>query len=104
MPHYPKEIEYSDKYYDDYYEYRHVMLPKEVFRKLPAKKLLTESEWRSLGVIQTKGWVHYTIHKPEPHILLFRRPIGTNPDTGLASKEIIAKIQEHEEKKHKNKV
>ena len=29
MPHYPSEIEYSDKYYDDCYEYRHVILTKE---------------------------------------------------------------------------
>jgi len=26
MPHYPGEIEYSDKYNDDSYEYRHVIL------------------------------------------------------------------------------
>ena len=29
------------------------------------------------------GWVHYEIHKPEPHILLFRRPLGTDPQTGM---------------------
>ena len=28
MPHYPSEIEYSDKYYDELFEYRHVQLPK----------------------------------------------------------------------------
>ncbi len=43
MPHYPDEIEYSDKYMDDYYEYRHVILPKEVYKKLPRGRLLTES-------------------------------------------------------------
>lgn len=43
MPHYPDEIEYSDKYMDDYYEYRHVILPKDVYKKLPRGKLLTES-------------------------------------------------------------
>jgi cyclin-dependent kinase regulatory subunit CKS1 len=101
MPHYPKEIEYSDKYFDDYYEYRHVILPKEIFKKLPAKKLLTESEWRSIGLTQSQGWVHFTIHKPEPHILLFRRPIGTNPETGLTNKETIIRIQEYEKNKHK---
>merc|ERR1719447_2452440 len=30
--------------------------------------------------------MHYGIHKPEPHILLFRRPIGTNSRTGKAPK------------------
>lgn len=43
MPHYPSEIEYSEKYYDDYYEYRHVILPKEVMKKIPHKgKVLSE--------------------------------------------------------------
>lgn len=27
--------------------------------------------------------IHYELHKPEPHILLFRRPLGTDPNTGL---------------------
>ena len=99
MPHYPKEIEYSEKYYDNYYEYRHVLLPKEIFKKLPAKKLLSESEWRSIGVNQSRGWVHFTFHKPEPHVLLFRRPIGTNPVTGITPTEIHAKIEEYEKMK-----
>lgn len=43
MPHYPDEVEYSDKYMDDHYEYRHVILPKDVYRKLPRNRLLTES-------------------------------------------------------------
>lgn len=43
MPHYPDEIEYSDKYMDDYYEYRHVILPKEVYKKLPRSRLLVEN-------------------------------------------------------------
>jgi cyclin-dependent kinase regulatory subunit CKS1 len=34
MPHYPEEIEYSDKYDDDVYEYRHVILPKAVAKKM----------------------------------------------------------------------
>ena len=25
------------------------------------------------------GWEHYALHRPEPHILLFRRPLGTDP-------------------------
>lgn len=99
MPHYPTEIEYSDKYTDEYYEYRHVLLPKEIFKKLPAKKLLSESEWRSIGIQQSKGWVNYTIHKPEPHILLFRRPLGTNTETGVTPPEILSKIEEFEKNK-----
>lgn len=32
----------------------------------------TQHEWRALGVQQSRGWVHYAIHRPEPHIMLFR--------------------------------
>ena len=38
MPHYPDEVEYSDKYMDDHYEYRHVILPKDVYRKMSANR------------------------------------------------------------------
>lgn len=85
MPHFPDEIEYSEKYMDETYEYRHVMLPKHVFKKAGRGRLLSETEWRSLGVQQSRGWVHYEMHKPEPFILLFRRPLGTDPNTGLAA-------------------
>jgi hypothetical protein len=39
-------------------------------------RLMTEAEWRGLGIHQSKGWIHYSIHKPEPHIILFRRPLS----------------------------
>lgn len=91
MPHYPSEIEYSDKYFDEHYEYRHVILPKEVLKKIPNRgKLLSEPDWRTLGIQQSRGWVHYEIHKPEPHILLFRRPKGTDPATGNPPPDFVA--------------
>ena len=34
---------------------------------------MEDQEWRALGVKQSAGWIHYLIHAPEPHILLFRR-------------------------------
>lgn len=33
---------------------------------------ILQNEWRQLGVQQSRGWVHYAIHRPEPHIMLFR--------------------------------
>ncbi|XP_057280088.1 cyclin-dependent kinases regulatory subunit 1 [Pezoporus wallicus] len=72
-----KQIYYSDKYDDEEFEYRHVMLPKDIAKLVPKTHLLSESEWRNLGVQQSQGWVHYMIHEPEPHILLFRRPLPT---------------------------
>ncbi|RUS82039.1 hypothetical protein EGW08_010195 [Elysia chlorotica] len=94
-----KQIFYSDKYTDDEFEYRqgrhaaclkcpltgsqtaftpfsalqHVMLPKEIAKLVPKTHLMTEHEWRSIGVQQSQGWVHFLRHDPEPHILLFRR-------------------------------
>ncbi|XDV22338.1 hypothetical protein PO909_027246, partial [Leuciscus waleckii] len=70
-----KQIYYSDKYSDEEYEYRHVMLPKQLSKLVPSSHLMSEEEWRGLGVQQSQGWIHYMIHKPEPHILLFRRPL-----------------------------
>ncbi|KAH7373286.1 hypothetical protein KP509_17G048400 [Ceratopteris richardii] len=71
------QIQYSEKYFDDVYEYRHVKLPPEIAKLLPKNRLLTENEWRALGVQQSRGWVHYAIHRPEPHIMLFRRQLSS---------------------------
>ncbi|KAJ8087981.1 hypothetical protein PM082_013532 [Marasmius tenuissimus] len=77
-----ERINYSDRYSDDMYEYRHVILPKQLLRYIPetfwdqktgALRLLAEKEWRAIGIQQSLGWEHYEIHVPEPHVLLFRR-------------------------------
>lgn len=99
MVYYPEEIEYSDKFQDDFYEYRHVTLPERIYKKIKSfstEKLLTEVEWRGLGVQQSKGWEHFMIFKKEPHILNFRRPIGTDPNTGFVPTDIQLKIQSWE--------
>ena len=55
----------------------HVILDQELYKYMRSVKmdnrLLSESEWRSLGVGQSLGWEHYAVHKPEPNVLLFRR-------------------------------
>jgi cyclin-dependent kinase regulatory subunit CKS1 len=97
-------IHYSDRYSDDEYEYRHVILPKPLFKMIPKAyfspddpgvlRLLSEAEWRGIGITQSLGWEHYEVHgtltahpsslqlsnstvmlsvAPEPHVLLFRR-------------------------------
>ena len=60
---------------------RHVILPSDISEQAPVKRLMSEEEWRSLGVQQSRGWVHYAIHKPEPHVLLFRREHHGNRPT-----------------------
>ncbi|BDA47542.1 Cyclin-dependent kinases regulatory subunit 1 [Coccomyxa sp. Obi] len=79
------QIQYSEKYYDDVYEYRHVVLPSDIAKLLPKGVLLSENEWRQIGVQQSRGWVHYAIHRPEPHIMLFRRPINYQQNQAAAA-------------------
>ena len=43
---------------------RHVILPKDLAAMVPRARLMTEVEWRKLGVQQSKGWVHYMLHRP----------------------------------------
>jgi len=82
----PSDIDYSDKYLDDEHEFRHVILSAPAFKKLAAlykpegPRLLNETEWRSLGLTMTAGWVHYAIHQPELYIMLFRRSLVSNKD------------------------
>eukprot|EP00438_Fugacium_kawagutii_P025303 Skav210357 [mRNA] locus=scaffold1491:138255:139791:+ [translate_table: standard] len=80
MPIFPESICYSEKYYDDEFEYRHVILPKDlaaivVQLSCSGSRLLEEHEWRKLGVQAGRGWMHYEYHKPEMHVLLMRRPL-----------------------------
>lgn len=60
---------------DDTYEYRFVTVPQHKVKDVPRGRLLTYEECKTLGVTQRLGWVHFMIHKPEPHVLIFRRPI-----------------------------
>ena len=76
------DIQYSERYKDNYFEYRHVIIPKSLARQIPSYRLLSEFEWRAIGIQQSRGWEHYLLHKPEPHILLFRRPIETDQHSG----------------------
>jgi len=87
---YIKKIEYSERYSDDDFEYRHVILPKPMLKMIPKNyfenpqrpqvlRLLTENEWRGIGIAQSLGWQHYEIHAPEPHVLLFRRSKSSVP-------------------------
>ena len=103
-------IHYSDKYTDDEFEYRHVILPKPLLKLIPKSffnsddsgtlRILSETEWRGIGITQSLGWQHYEVHgrysrserghrilielwtrniAPEPHVLLFRRPKDYGP-------------------------
>ena len=136
-----EEPTYTEKYYDDEYEYRygsnapcmrarmpppcrphptetkaerlagpgsppsgwayppghsHVFLPKRMVDKMPRNekgelRLMTEDEWRDLGVTQSHGWEHYLVHTPEPHILLFRRELNYTALYGNVPRKVSMK-------------
>ncbi|KAI3668052.1 hypothetical protein L6452_43126 [Arctium lappa] len=43
------QIQYSEKYFDDTFEYRHVVLPPEVAKLLPKNRLLSRGVIRSIS-------------------------------------------------------
>ena len=62
-----------------------------------------QNEW-SQFLIQDDSWEHYSIHRPEPHVLLFRRPLSSREEppseTSLradANADIECKIQEEDQ-------
>ncbi|GFZ47197.1 hypothetical protein JCM24511_04940 [Saitozyma sp. JCM 24511] len=70
---YSEKITYSARYANDEWEFRHVIIPKQLLRYCPPG-ICTEDQWRGLGIRQSPGWEMYMRHEPEPHVLLFRRP------------------------------
>ncbi|ORX39274.1 regulatory subunit of cyclin-dependent kinase [Kockovaella imperatae] len=70
---YSEKIQYSARYSNDEWEYRHVIIPKPLLRFTPPG-VCPEDVWRGLGIRQSPGWEMYMRHDPEPHVLLFRRP------------------------------
>ncbi|ELU45412.1 CKS domain-containing protein [Rhizoctonia solani AG-1 IA] len=70
---YVDRIHYSDRYSDDSYEYRHVILPKPLLKLIPKSyfepddsgvlRILSETEWRGIGITQSLGWEHYEVAK-----------------------------------------
>lgn len=76
MPRFPDKIIYSDKYCDDEYEYRHIILTCDLYERVKRiGRLLKEKEFRSLGIKVSSGWDNYSFFKPEPHILMLRKKI-----------------------------
>lgn len=93
---YTEDIEYSEKYCDEVYEYRCVTVPRAMLPVFPQGRTMYDREWRERGIVMSRGWVHYDVHAPEQNTLLFRRPRHTDPRTGAAPEEIMVKVEERE--------
>lgn len=39
------------------------MLPKDIAKLVP-NHLMSEKEWRGIGVQQSQGWINYMVHSP----------------------------------------
>ena len=77
MPFFPNEIKYTEKYRTGDYEYTHVILPKTFLSKLTGK-VMTDKDWKNLGINISSSWENYMVYAPEPHVILFRRKIEQN--------------------------
>lgn len=57
--------EYSERFMDSHFEYRYVVLPRDMLSEEIKRKgaLLSEEEWRALGIMQSRGWTHYGFHR-----------------------------------------
>ena len=89
-----EDIDYSDKYSDDVYEYRRVTVPRAMLQTFPQGRTMQEWEWRQHGIVMSRGWEHYDHHAPEANVLLFRRVLGTDPRTGLIPPKMALKVQQ----------
>ncbi|CAJ1345590.1 unnamed protein product [Effrenium voratum] len=89
-----EEMDYSEKYCDDIYEYRRVTVPRSMVPQLPSGRIMEEQEWRQHGITMSRGWEHYDHHLPEANVLLFRRVLGTDPKTGMIPPNMALKVQQ----------
>ena len=84
---------------------------RKVVREAMQDQLLDESQWRGLGIRKSRGWSHYAWcvlcvlvvfpamqstgnyrmhrHHPEKHVLLLRRPLGTDLNTGQVDTHLL---------------
>lgn len=56
--------------------FRHVVLPKEMVKLVPKNHLMSEQEWRGIGVQQSQGWIHYMTHQPGQYCLFFAKKVA----------------------------
>ena len=71
---------YTNISVDSVFEYRSVEVPFEIADRCPNRNL-TETEWRSLGITQSKGWENHWRSSSERNIFSFRRVLpGISPE------------------------
>lgn len=76
MPHYPKALHYSKPIEDDEFEYQNAHLPREIFEKMPRKRILSRNELIALGINLPGPWEHFHVFNNEPSVLMLRKRKG----------------------------
>lgn len=56
-------------------------MPKELVKLVPRTHLLSEQEWRAIGVQQSQGWIHYMIHEPGMQLITFHVTASYSEDS-----------------------
>eukprot|EP00494_Astrolonche_serrata_P004418 UN04431 len=64
---------------DDFFLYREVVVPEWLGIQLSNNYLLSEPEWRAIGIQMSQGWMNYDL-SDECTILKFRKAHGTEPN------------------------
>merc|ERR1719478_819272 len=96
MAQWTEDVDYSEKYCDEVFEYRRVTVPRAMLPALPQGRCMEENEWRACGITMSRGWQHYAQHTPEANVLLFRRVLGTDPKMGQVPPEMAEKVVERD--------
>ncbi|KAL8504798.1 hypothetical protein ACS0TY_016112 [Phlomoides rotata] len=76
------QIQYSEKYFDDTYEYRHVVLPSEVSKLLPKNRLL--SEGNSIDLVQRSAGQSLRVSLLLPEVLKNSFKVVDGPPSSAA--------------------
>lgn len=77
------------------FPHRHVVLPREMIKYVPRSHLMSEDEWRQLGVQQSQGWIHYMIHEPGTYTPLCSCLLFCLMSESLQSLKIVLQDSEH---------
>ncbi len=88
-------VEYSDKYNDDKYYYRVILVQLKIpTANLTIPSFYSEKEWRDdMGICMSRGWINiYNFVSEEDMLtLMFKKPYGCDNVTGLVKNDLKEK-------------
>ena len=79
-------IQYSERYYDDVYEYRHVVLPPEITKKVGTVELARHAQTRSLTRSLVRSFVRSFVRL---FVRLFVRSPGAKGEADVGDRVAV---------------